>query len=117
VLGVVGREPVYAILAMYRLAGPPRVRQARAVVNGACGIPLVWLIDDWDVVEVAEAVAAGVTGAFYRDQLGPDLLRAIRRLAPTPCSVWEQRKHVRPAGGPHLDQSSHRHDRLIHLTA
>jgi hypothetical protein len=54
-LGVIDREPVYAILAMYRHAGRAGVRQTRAVVNAARGIPLVWLIDDRDVVDDAES--------------------------------------------------------------
>ena len=33
------------------------------------------------MVETSEAVAAGVSGAFYWDQLGPDLLSIIDRLA------------------------------------
>jgi hypothetical protein len=43
---------------------------------------VIWLIENDDVIEVAEAVAAGVSGAYYWDQVGPDLLSAIDRVAP-----------------------------------
>ena len=80
-LRVVSRERVRAVLVEHRPAGGLSEQTVRALVNGARGRPVVWLIQDDDVVEIPEAVAAGVSGAYYWDQVGPDLLSAMDRLA------------------------------------
>jgi DNA-binding NtrC family response regulator len=80
-LEVIGREPVRAVLVEHRPAAGAGEQNLRAVVESACGRPVIWLIENDTIVEVAEAVAAGVSGAFYWDQLGPELLSVIDRLA------------------------------------
>ena len=80
-LWVVSRERVRAVLVEHRPAGGLSEQSVRALVHGARGRPVVWLIEEDDVVEIAEAVAAGVSGAYYWDQVGPDLLSAMDRLA------------------------------------
>jgi hypothetical protein len=52
---------------------------------------VVWLIQEDDIVEIAEAVAAGVSGAYYWDQVGPDLLSAMDRLALSSADSSSQR--------------------------
>jgi len=81
-LRVISREPVRAVLVEHRPAGGAGEQTVHAVVKSAGGWPVLWLIDDDDVVEVPEAVAAGVSGVFYWDQVGPELLSVIDRLAP-----------------------------------
>jgi DNA-binding NtrC family response regulator len=80
-LEVIGREPVRAVLVEHRRAAGAGEQNLRAVVESACGRPVIWLIENDTIVDVAEAVAAGVSGAFYWDQLGPELLSVIDRLA------------------------------------
>ena len=80
-LQVVSRERVRAVLVEHRPAGGLSEQSVRALVNRARGRPVVWLLEEDDIVEIAEAVAAGVSGAYYWDQLGPDLLSAMDRLA------------------------------------
>ena len=58
-LQVVNRERVRAVLVERRPAGGLSERTIRALVNGARGRPVVWLIQEDDIVEIAEAVAAG----------------------------------------------------------
>ena len=79
---VVSHEGVRAVLVEHRPAGGYSAQTVRALVKDARGRPVIWLIENHDVVEVAEAVAAGVSGAYYWDQVGPDLLSAIDRVAP-----------------------------------
>jgi DNA-binding NarL/FixJ family response regulator len=80
-LKVISRESVRAVLVAHRPTAGASEQNLSVVVESACGRPVVWLIEDDAVVEVAEAVAAGVSGAFYWDQLGPELLSVIDRLA------------------------------------
>ena len=80
-LQVVSRERVRAVLVEHRPAGGLSEQSVRALVHGARRRPVVWLLEEDDIVEIAEAVAAGVSGAYYWDQLGPDLLSAMDRLA------------------------------------
>ena len=79
---LVSRERVRAVLVEHRPAGGFSAQTVRALAKEARGRPVIWLIEDDDVVEVPEAVAAGVSGAYYWDQIGPDLLPVIDRLAP-----------------------------------
>jgi len=90
-LQVVNRERVCAVLVERRPAGGLSERTIRALVNGARGRPGVWLIQGDDIVEIAEAVAAGVSGAYYWDQVGPDLLSAMDRLALSSADSSSQR--------------------------
>jgi len=90
-LQVVNRERVRAVLVERRPAGGLSERTIRALVNGARGRPVVWLIQEDDIVEIAEAVAAGVSGAYYWDQVGPDLLSAMDRLALSSADSSSQR--------------------------
>ena len=90
-LQVVSRERVRAVLVEHRPAGGLSDQTVRALVNGARGRPVVWLIDEHDIVEIAEAIAAGVSGAYYWDQLGPDLLSAMDRLAWSSADSSSQR--------------------------
>jgi DNA-binding NarL/FixJ family response regulator len=85
-LEVISREPVLAVLIEHRPAAGSSEQHLRAVVEGACGRPVVWLIENDAIVEIAEAIAAGVSGAFYWDQLGPELLSVIDRLAVSAAS-------------------------------
>ena len=85
------------------------VPEYRAFVEAACGRPLVWLIENETIVEVAEAVAAGVSGAFYWDQIGPELLSVIDRLIPGKSSnpaPLPTGAHLRRAGSRRRDPVS-----------
>lgn len=77
---VVSREGVRAVLVEHRRAGGYSAHTVRALVRDARGRPVIWLLEKNDIVEVAEAVAAGISGAYYWDQLGPELISVIDRL-------------------------------------
>jgi DNA-binding NtrC family response regulator len=107
-LEVIRREPVRAVLVEHRLAAGAD-EEYRAFAKGACGRPLVWLIENETIVEVAEAVAAGVSGAFYWDQIGPELLSVIDRLIPGTLSnpaPLPTGAHLRRAGSRRRDPVS-----------
>jgi DNA-binding NtrC family response regulator len=87
-LRVISREPVRAVLLEHRAAGAADEQTVLAAVKSAGGWPMFWLIEDDDVIEVPEAIAAGVSGVFYWDQVGPKLLSVIDRLAP---GTWSDR--------------------------
>ena len=80
-LQAIERERPRAVMVEHHAGGGLSQHTVRALADRAHGLPVIWLIEDGDVIELSEAIAAGVSGAYYWDQLGPELLTTIDRLA------------------------------------